>query len=242
MAFKISQIDDNGTRILSTLVHEKAALIGSTADSTLRVEFPEAVSINIQQDDKRLFLSIAGAPIIFKGKEHTDKLEIRNSADFSCCDLQFHITCQIDQKITPRKKSYVATFASGMVWTLLVIMLAMPMILPYTVKAHVQGSRSALVDKCSRNLDLLRKELGDKKVDTYTPIQKDILLNLKEEVEQIIWTFRNAGEFMNQQQMVVLEKDISRYFDVAQLLDEAAAIKVDPLDATNIIKALMSAE
>ena len=98
------------------------------------------------------------------------------------------------------------------------------------------------VDKCSRNLDLLRKELGDKKVDTYTPIQKDILLNLKEEVEQIIWTFRNAGEFMNQQQMVVLEKDIIRYFDVVQLLDEAAAIKVDPLDATNIIKALMSAE
>ena len=52
---------------------------------------------------------------------------------------------------------------------------------------------------------------SDESISSLSAIHSDIYVNLKEEVEKITWTYRNAGEFMTTEQLKTLLEDIQKY-------------------------------
>jgi hypothetical protein len=240
MAFRISHTGKNGNRLKSVLVNESTAIISSKSDAELQVELPADVSIKIEQMQGEFKLTADGAPITI-AKQQNSEVKVRNSSDFSCCDQSFYLTSIIDETQTPRKKSLLSAFALTTVWSLLAIMIIVPIWLPYKITVHEQKDRNVLVDKCSKELDILRDVLKGSinKSDSYSQIHREILVSINDEVEQVAWVFRNAGDYMNQEKMIKLESDISKYLAVIKSLKKAEAITINSLNADKVINSLL---
>ena len=128
-----------------------------------------------------------------------------------------------------------------MVWFLLALMFIVPFVLDSRIKTHEQKDRHALVDKCSYSLDVLRDIMRAEmsRLDSYTQAHRDIVTSLNEEVEQMAWAYRTGGDLMNQEKMLKLQKDISRYGKIIKKLRSTSAVNVAPLNSDSVLKSVL---
>lgn len=241
MAFRISTVNDNGSRGKSVLVKDGKAVISSAKTAQLQCDLPEDVTIVAQETSDGLTIQAEGAALFVKGTKADGTVKIRGGADFEIKGIKFYITSQISKKITPRKKTYLSVFSLTVVWVLLLMMLIVPYALSAKIKSHEQKDRHALMDKCSYSLDGLRETMKSElsKLDSYTQAHRDIVSTLNEEIEQMAWAFRTGGNLMNQDKMIQLHKDINRYNNTIKDLRTTSAVKVTPLDSSSVLKAVL---
>jgi hypothetical protein len=241
MAFRISKIGKKGTRIESILVEGLCAEVSSSADATLQTEMAEGASVKIESKGTKLLLSVVGTVLKVNEEVISESIIVRNSTDFSCSGSDFYVTNVINEEICRRKKSFLSVFALTTVWSLLALMLIVPAWLPYRIRTHENKGRNVLVDKCSGGLDKLRRRVKKemKDLEQYSQIKREVMTSISEEIEQISWVFRNSGDFMNQQKMLQLEKDIQLYNDVLKKIKGTDAVIIKPLNSRQTLKSIL---
>ncbi len=97
-----------------------------------------------------------------------------------------------------------------------------------------------MVEQCSSGLDALRRRLKTSydKISSISNFHNDVMSNLKEEIEQITWTYRNAGELMSAEQLSTLLADIAKYQDILSKLESSKVISVEPINTHKILQGL----
>ena len=171
-------------------------------------------------------------------------MTIGSGAQFECAGQQFYVTVVISGNPTPRRKSHLSTLALTIIWSLLAIQLIVPVWLPYKITGHKVKGRNVLIENCSKGLDDLRKKYSKKKSDIgrASQIHRDIINRLSDEVEQMAWVFRNAGEFMSKSELIQLEKDIVSYRNILSKVQSTDAVTIEPLTIENTVRNLIKSE
>ena len=76
-------------------------------------------------------------------------------------------------------------------------------------------------------------------MDKKSQIHRDIMARLSDEVEQIAWVFRNAGELMSQAELEQLENDIKDYQKILKKIENTDSVQVQPLSTDKAIKQIL---
>ena len=245
MAFRLSSHKKNGQRISSVLIESGEAAISSDSSADIQQDLPENSSITITETSTGLSLQANGIKVSVKRKDiKEDSISIGSGAQFSCLDQDYYVTVVISGDPTPRKKGYLATIAVTLIWALLAIQLIVPAWLPSKITGHKVKGRHVLIENCSKGLDNLRAKFKNERKDigSYSQIHRDVILRLSEEIEQIAWVFRHAGEFMSKEELEKLEKDIGEYKNIIGQVRKAQAVDVDPLTTEKAVKKLLKSE
>ena len=243
MAFRISSHTKTGQRIDSVLIESAEASIGKSDSNDLVFNLPGDASIKITENSKKLTISSKGIELNVKGKTLKDSsMEVGSSAQFKYLDNEFYTTIVLTGEPTPRKKSYLSTIALTLMWTLLAVQLIVPLWLPSKIKVHEVKGRNVLIENCSIAIDNLRNNVKKSKssIDKQSQIHRDIMARLSDEIEQIAWVFRNAGEFMSQAELETLQKDVKAYNKVLQQIKQTNSVQVKPLKTDKAIKQMLN--
>lgn len=241
MAFRVAQLKANGERIQSVLMDQGEVTISASPKADLNVKLTPDTYIKIKEVNKLCILEIRGLRVNYRNKTVSDgEVCIGTGCEFTCGDERFYATVVNDGSLTEFKKGYLANAAIFLTWSLLIIQIVVPAWLPFKITSHTAEGRSVLAENCSIGLDDLRRFLRDsgKNISSISTIHNDIMSNLKQEIEHIIWTYRNASEFMNAEQLSQLLNDIEQYKKVLKELENSQVIKVDPIDSTKVLKGL----
>ncbi|MCM8538259.1 MAG: hypothetical protein NE334_20120 [Lentisphaeraceae bacterium] len=242
MAFRISEITTNGERLQSVLIEKDSAVISSDKNADLKVDFPNPKSsIKVTTGAYSCKLEPSKIEISTKGEVFKEGIkDVGQGADFTCGDHSFYVTMIQDRSKTEFKKGHLATLAVTLSWIVLAIQLIVPLWLPYKIVTHEAKGRNVLVETCSERIDNLRNTMrkSGSDISGKSIIHNDIVVQLKDEVEQLTWTFRNAGEFMNIQQLEQLVVDIEKYEAILLKLEETEIIDVEPVKAETVIQGL----
>jgi len=242
MAFRISSHTHTGQRTDSVLIESSEATIAKSADSDFTFDLPDGASISIKESSNKLTISTQGAEAEVKGQKLKDSsLDIGTSAQFKCQGQEFYTTIVLSGEPTARKKSYLSTIALTLIWTLLAIQIIVPIWLPSKIKVHEVKGRNVLIENCSMGIDILRNNVKKTKstMDKKSQIHRDIMARLSDEIEQIAWVFRNAGELMSQAELEQLEKDIKDYQKILKKIEKTNAVQVKPLSTDKAIKQIL---
>ena len=241
MAFRIAQLKASGERIQTALISQGAATISASPDADLKVDFKADAFLKIKEENKLCKLEVKGLTVNYRNHTVSDgKFCLGTGCEFTCGDDSFYATIVNDGSPTEFKKGYLANAAIFLTWSLLVIQIVVPAWLPFKITSHTAKGRSVLAENCSSGLDQLRNSLRDsgKDISNISPIHNDIMANLKEEIEQITWTYRNAGEFMTAEQLSQLLDHIEQYKFVLKELKKSQVITVQPIDSGKVIEGL----
>ena len=242
MAFRISRINEQGHRLDSVLIAAKQAVISSKPDADFQAPLPESSQITIINEDSSFKISVRGSFTI-NGKTLNNLTTHQDtSCEFSCGEHRFYVTVTHDGQVAKRSKGYLTMLAAALVWVLLATQVSVPLFIPYFITSHESKGRNALLETCASELDLLRRSLSKSKKELKddSQLQRDMLKALSSEVEQIIWTFRNGSDFMNQQELQALDLHIQEYTRVSEALIEGAGAQLSPLKADSIMKSILS--
>ncbi|MCM8538946.1 MAG: hypothetical protein NE328_01605 [Lentisphaeraceae bacterium] len=245
MAFKLSSHKKNGQRINSVLIEGNEATISNSESADIQLNIPEGTSISITEKNGSLSIRSQGISTTVKGKEISDEsTSIGSGAQFQCMEQDFYVTTIISGEPTPRKKGYLSGLALTLIWTLLAIQLIVPVWLPYKITGHKVKGRNVLIENCSKGLDDLRKTFSKRKGDlgNASQINRDIITRLSEEVEQMAWVFRNAGEFMSKSELEKLELDIEAYFKILNNVKKTDAVTIEALKTENAVRKILKTE
>ena len=245
MAFRLSSHRKNGQRISTVLKENGEAKISCDSDSDIQQNIPENASIAITESGNSLSLKVEGVVVNVKGKDIQDEsITIGSGAQFTCAEQDYYVTKTISGEPTPRKKGYLSTIAITLIWALLAIQLIVPAWLPSKITGHKVKGRNVLIENCSKGLDILRAKFRKERnnVESYSQIHRDVILRLSEEVEQIAWVYRHAGEFMSKEELEKLEKDIGEYASIIGEVRKAEAVDVEPLTTENAVKKLLKSK
>lgn len=243
MAFRISSLHNTGQRIDSVLIDSSEGTIGSSANDSLVFELPAGAVIQISEKAKSLTLSTKGVEVEVKGRKVKDSsMELGSSAQFKYKDQDFYTTVVLSGEPTPRKKSYLSTIALALMWSLLAVQLIVPLWLPSKIKAHEVKGRNVLIENCSIAIDDLRNNVNKHRssIDQRSQIHRDIMSRLSDEIEQIAWVFRNAGELMSKAELETLEKDIEDYNQILLKIKKTNSVQVKPLSTDKAIKQILN--
>ena len=245
MAFRLSSHKKNGQRTKSVLIEGKEALIGSSDKADIQLQTPEGSAISISENNGSLTITVKGVTVSIKGKDISDgSVSAGSGTQFECLEQSFYVTVVISGDPTPRKKGYLSALALALIWTLLGIQLIVPIWLPYKITGHKVKGRNVLIENCSKGLDDLRKKYTKKKGDlgSSSQINRDIINRLSDEVEQMAWVFRNAGEFMSKSELLQLEKDIMSYNLILAEVKNTGSVSVEPVTIENAVRNLLKTE
>jgi hypothetical protein len=241
MAFRISIIKSSGERQESVLIETKQALIANSDDAQLKVNFPPGTSIEITEKSSTCTLTSTQIPVLIKGEtfENTST-SIGSGSDFSAHDINFYVTIVRANQLTEFKKGHLATIALLLTWSLLAIQIIVPIWLPYKIISHTVEGRNSLLEKCSTELDRLRRSIksNSSAMTKISTIHNEVMANLKKEVEQISSIFRQGSEFMSAEQLKQLLDDIALYNAMIQKLLKSSVIEVNPVNPDMVIKGL----
>ncbi len=242
MAFRISSHTKTGQRIDTVLIESTEGTIGNSDSCSLVFALPEGSLIKISEKSDKLTLSTVGVEIEVKGKTlKGSSLEVGTSAQFKYKDQSFYSTIVLSGDPTPRKKSYLSTIALTLIWSLLAIQIIVPIWLPSKIKVHEVKGRNVLIENCSIGIDNLRSNLKKSKsgIDQRSQIHRDIMARLSDEIEQIAWVFRNAGELMSKAELETLENDIQDYNKILHQIKNTNSVQVKPLSTEKAIKQIL---
>jgi len=240
MAFRISKIKSSGEREESVLINNKEALISSSKEADLKADLPENSSIKICETSSGCTLIPTSASFESKGQVIDKQFVIGYGGEFKLGEQLFYVTVTRENKLTEFKKGHLATVALLMTWSLLAIQIIVPVWLPYKITSHKVEGRNMLLEKCSTQLDSLRRNIKNNKkaMTQISPIHNDVMNNLQKEVDQISAIFREGREFMTTEQLKVLEEDISLYNKTIKKLLKSSVIEVAPLNPDKVIEGL----
>ena len=242
MAFRISTHTHTGQRIDSVLIDSGEGTISCSSDSDLKYDLPEGSFIKLAESSNKLTISTSGVEIEVKGQKIKDtSLELGTSAQFKYKDQDFYSTIILSGEPTARKKSYLSTIALTLIWTLLAIQIIVPLWLPAKIKVHEVKGRNVLIENCSMGIDTLRNNVKRSKssIDQRSQIHRDIMARLSDEIEQIAWVFRNAGELMSKAELEKLEKDIQEYQDILKKIQKTDTVQVKPLSTKAAVQKIL---
>ncbi|MCM8526350.1 MAG: hypothetical protein NE327_07535 [Lentisphaeraceae bacterium] len=245
MAFRLSSHKKNGQRIETVLVDGNEASISSSKTADIQQDIPEGSSLKISENGDSLSLISKGIAVTVKGKEILDEsIVLGIGAQFQCMDQDYYVTKVISGDPTPRKKGYLSALALALIWTLLAIQLIVPIWLPYKITSHKVKGRNVLIENCSKGLDDLRRQFSKRQKDlgNASQINRDIITRLSEEVEQMAWVFRNAGEFMSKSELEKLEQDIEAYFKILNNVKKTDAVTIEPINTENAVRNILKTQ
>lgn len=245
MSFRISSHKNSGQRIKSLLIDGQSAQIGADDSCEFQFDLPEGATVTISEENGSLSICSKNIEVSVKNKSLKDTaMVIGTSAHFSIGEQEFYTTVVLSGKPTPRKKSYLSSIALTLIWSLLVIMLVIPIWLPYKIKIHHVRGKNVLLENCASDIDTLRKKIKDdrKELSEISQVHRDIMVRINEEVEQIAWVFRNSGEFMTKEELEKLEKDVASYLAILKKVKKTQTVNVKPLSTDEAVKQLLKTD
>lgn len=245
MSFRISSHKNSGQRIKSLLIESQSVQIGADNSCDFQHDLPEGATVTISEENGSLSIFPKNIEITVKNKPLKDSsLSVGTSAHFSIGEQDFYTTIVLSGKPTPRKKSYLSSVALTLIWSLLVIMLVIPIWLPYKIKVHHVRGKNVLLENCASDIDTLRRKIKDdrKELSEISQVHRDIMVRINEEVEQIAWVFRNSGELMTKEELEKLEEDVASYMAILKKVKKTQTVNVKPLSTDEAVKQLIKSD
>jgi len=241
MAFRISLINDHGHRLQSVLIKDKPAIISNKSDADLQVDLPAGTEINVHEEETVCHISVQGVVQFNDQVLENSSAQLGTAAEFSSNGLKFYVTGIHTGNIVKRSKGHLATLAISLVWILLTIQIAVPVILPFLITSHEVKGRNVLLETCSSKLDMLRAILKEsvKNSKDFSSIRRDMLSSLNSEVDQVIWTFRNGSDFMSLQELQQLTIDIAKYEQITGVINSGEAIGLEAIKPDSVLKTVL---
>ncbi len=243
MAFRISILEKSGQRSQTTLIEQgQNGVIGATKECNLVCPELGSGKITISEIDGKL--SIHPIQVLVSSKETSWTNEAKvvgGSTLFTVGNQKFYATITISNEPSTRKKSYLAALAICLIWTFLALTILIPLWLPQKIQSHKIRSKFVLLENCATQIDTLRRKIKDqqKLISEQSPVQRDILSKITEEVEQIAWIFRSNGEYMSKAQLENLEKDLSEYEKLILHSMKTQQINLSPLSIDKAVETLI---